>query len=599
MAILIDAKAAKRQAPKKPKGDSYKIYLRLLAYAKPFAFAFFIAVIANILYSAVDSYFAYLLKPILNKGFVSPDPQFIKRIPILIILLFMLRAAMNLIGSYQMGLVARGIIMRFRQNLFKHLLILPAKFHDNSATGQLLAMLIYNASQVASACTDALTSIVQSGALIIGLTIVMLKMSWQLTMLFFLSIPLIALVVKYCSRHLRRISRSTQTTIADITHVAEEALEGYKVVRLFHGEDYETKKFEKATTNNVKWEMRLIVLKAINTSSVQLIGVIVVAAMIYLATQHSFHTPPLSAGSFTAVIAAMMGMLKPMRDLSSVNATIQRGLAGAESIFEVLDIPPEPDHGKTQLTQTKGKIEYRNIQFAYHPQQTVLNDINFTIEPGQLFAFVGHSGSGKSTLINLLIRFYEPSGGQIFLDDQAIASIRLASFRQQLSLVTQHVTLFNDTIAANIAYGLPNCTAQQILAAAEAAHAMEFIEKLPEGLHTRIGENGLLLSGGQRQRLAIARAILKDAPILILDEATASLDTASERLIQAALETVMKNKTTLVIAHRLSTIERADKIIVLSHGKIIEQGTHRTLIQQENSHYKKLYQLQFTQSSGT
>jgi len=595
---LIDKKTAKKNLPKKPKGDSFQVYKRLLSYGKYYLGAFIIAVVANVLYSSIDSVFAYLLKPILNKGFVSPDPTFLKLIPIAIILLFVLRAAMNLIGSYSMGLVARSIVMSFRQQLFRHFLHMPSSFFDQSASGQLLAMLVYNAAQVSSAATDAVTTLIQSGALVVGLTVVMATISWQLTLVFFASIPLIAMVVKLCSRYLRIVSRNAQSSIADITHVAEEAIEGYKVVRTFGGEQYEIDKFNLVTKNNVKWELRAVIFKAINTSSVQLIGVSVLAIMIYLATQHLLGGEPLSAGGFTAVMAAMMGMLKPMRDLTSVNATIQKGLAGAESIFDILDLPVEKDTGTVSLSRVNGYIVYEDVSFSYNAHQQVLSHINFEIKPGQTVALVGHSGSGKSTIANVLTRFYDIKSGKITIDGHNIFDIKLPDLRKQFALVTQHVTLFNDTIANNIAYGMEgkNISEAEILNAAKAAYAKEFIDRLPDGIHTLVGENGVLLSGGQRQRLAIARAILKDAPILILDEATSALDTESERFIQAALEKVMENRTTIVIAHRLSTIENADQIIVLQQGEIIEFGKHEDLINNEDSLYKKLYTMQFKES---
>ncbi|MAZ39008.1 MAG: lipid A export permease/ATP-binding protein MsbA [Legionellales bacterium] len=583
---------------KKPKGDSVQIYKRLLSYGKYYLGAFAIAMLANILYSAVDSLFAYLLKPILNKGFVSPDPVFLKYIPITIILLFVFRAAMNLIGSYSMGLVARSIVMKFRQQLFAHFLHMPSSFFDKSSSGQLLAMLVYNAAQVSSACTDAVTTIIQSGALVIGLTVVMASISWQLTLVFFISIPFIAIVVKLCSKYLRVVSRNAQNSIADITHVAEEAIEGYRVVRTFSGEGYEIDKFNQVTKNNVNWELKAVIFKAINTSSVQLIGVSVLAVMIYLATQHLIGGEPLSAGGFTAVMAAMMGMLKPMRNLTSVSATIQKGLAGAESIFDVLDLAPEKDTGNIQLERVAGQVEFDNVSFSYNNAHQVLSNISFTVAPGEIVALVGHSGSGKSTLASLLTRFYDIQQGHIRIDEHDIFDIQLADLRKQFALVTQHVTLFNDTIANNIAYGMDieKVSEKQIISAAESAYAKEFIDRLPEGIHTIVGENGVLLSGGQRQRLAIARAILKDAPILILDEATSALDTESERYIQAALEVVMKNRTTIVIAHRLSTIENADKIIVMEHGKMVESGKHIELLNDETSVYRKLYMMQFQEN---
>ena len=589
--LLISARQAKMLARKRPQGNAWQVYKRLLAYGKSYWVAFVVAVAANACYSAVDSTYVYLLKPLLNKGFINPDVKFLAWLPFIIIGLFLIRSAMNLIGNYSMGLVARSIVMSFRQQLFAHLLHMPASFFDRSSSGQLLSMLVYNAAQLSAACTDSITILIQNGALVLGLLIVMFSISWQLTLIFLVTGPLLAIVVKLCSRHLRNLSRKSQEAMAEITHVAEEALEGYKVVRTFGGEAYEIQKFNRATAKNMYWELKLVILKAINDSSVQMVGISVVAVMVYLATKpHGAHA--LSAGSFTAVIAAMMATLKPMRNLTSVNGTIQRGRA--ESIFEVLDMPTELDKGDMSVARVNGKIEYRNVSLNYdRSDQQVLSNINLQVAPGQTVALVGRSGSGKTSMVSLLPRFYDRSAGEIYIDDINIFDIKLADLRKQIALVTQHVTLFNDTIANNIGYGL-DATEAEVIQAAKAAYAMEFIEKLPDGIHTLVGENGVLLSGGQRQRIAIARAILKDAPILILDEATSALDTESERYIQAALEAVMKDRTTLVIAHRLSTIENADLIIVLENGHIVEQGTHKTLIQQGGA-YCMLHQLQFTE----
>lgn len=583
----LNKKIAKKMAKRKPEGDSVVIYRRLLHYAKPYWPLLIIAFAANILYSSVDSTFAYLLKPLINKGFVEPDVTFLAWIPFVIIGLFAIRAVVNLLGEYFMARVARHVVLSFRQEIFRQLLRLPCQYYDQSSSGQLLSMILYNSTQVAAACTDALTTVVQSGCLAIGLMVVMLSISWQLTLVFFVTVPIIACMVKLTGKRLRTLNWRAQQTMGDIAHTAEEAIEGYQVVRMFGGEQYEMAKFSEVTKANVFRELKIVITKSLSVSGVQFIAVCGLASMIYLGTSASY--AELTAGGFTAVMAAMMALLKPMKDLTTVNSIIQRGLAGAESIFQLLDELPEIERGQLDIERVQGRIEFHRVNFKYKNQgNPVLENISFCIEPGQVIAFVGRSGSGKSTLVKLLPRFYDIDQGVITIDGHSIFDYRLASLRHQFAIVSQQVTLFNDTIANNIAYGQlgKNVSLQQIEHAAQAAHVMEFVEQLPQGLQTPIGENGVLLSGGQRQRIAIARAILKDAPIFILDEATSALDTESEKLIQNALENIMRTRTTLVIAHRLSTIENADKIIVLDRGQLVEQGTHQALLAQQGYYYK-------------
>ena len=420
----------------------------------------------------------------------------------------------------------------------------------------------------------------------------MFSISWKLTLLYFVILPLITVVMRISSLRIRRLSLSIQDSVGALSHSAEENIEGYKVVRAFEGQAYETAKFNKAARVNRQREMKVVAARAISTSTVQLIAAGALSLTLYIATldiADSLLTP----GGFISMVAAMLALLKPMKDLAFVQNKLYRGLAGAQRVFELLDEKPEVDTGTKICARARGKIEFSQVNFAYANGKQVLRDISFTVEPGEIVALVGRSGSGKSSLVSLLPRFYNDYTGTIALDGVPTRDYQLQSLRRQFALVSQHVTLFHDTIANNIAYGrFERATDAEITAAAKAAYAMEFIERLPDGLNSLIGENGVLLSGGQRQRLAIARAVLKDAPILILDEATSALDTESERYIQAALDELMKTRTTLVIAHRLSTVEHADKIVVMDEGGVVEIGTHQSLLA-ANGQYARLYHMQF------
>lgn len=566
------------------------LYKRLLSYVKPFWPVLLLGILANILYSGIDAGFTYMTKLFLDKSFITIDLDFVRKIPLIVLIGITLRGIVSSLGSYCMTWVARSVVKVLRQIVFSHIIHLPADYYDEATSGQLLSKILYDVEQVAQVSADALTDFIQNICLVIGLLTVMMVICWQLSLMFLLTIPFVGIIVNYTNKRVRRISHKVQKTMGEVTEIASEAIEGYRVVRIFGGENYEVTKFNKATEYSRKNDMKVAVSKAINVSGVQLVIAIGIA-MIIMAAIHLSTVIIISAGSFLAIIAAMLQLIKPMKTLTTLNATIQRGLAGAESVFNLLDLPLEQDKGTILKEKVKGEIEFQHVFYAYRQGQTVLHDVNFVIEAGTSVALVGHSGSGKTTIASLLPRFYELSQGVITLDGVPIQQLSLESLREQMSLVSQNVTLFNDTLANNIAYGRFEASREQIITAGKLAYADEFISQLPDGYDTRVGENGVLLSGGQRQRIAIARAILKDAPILILDEATSALDSESEHYIQAALEQVMKGRTTLIIAHRLSTIKHAHKIIVMQHGRMVEQGSHQELLGIDG-HYAQLYKVQ-------
>lgn len=566
------------------------LHKRLFSYVKPFWPILVFGIVANILYSAIDAGFTYMTMPFLDKGLINLDMSFVKKIPLIVLVGITLRGLVSALGSYCMTWVARSVVKVLRQKVFAHILHLPADFYDEATSGQMLSKILYDVEQVAQVSADALTDFVQNLCLVIGLLFVMMVICWQLSLMFLLTVPFIGLIVNYTNKRVRRISHRVQQTMGEVTEIASEAIDGYRVVRVFGGADYEAEKFNRATEHSRHNDMKVAVSKAVNVSGVQAVIALGIS-MIILASIQLSTVIVITAGSFLAIIAAMLQLIKPMKTLTTLNATIQRGLAGAESVFHLLDLPLEREQGIVLGQKSQGELRFNQVSYAYREGKQVLHDIDFTLESGTCVALVGHSGSGKTTIASLLPRFYEVTQGVITLDGIPINQLSLSSLREQMALVSQSVTLFNDTLANNIAYGRFDLSRQQIITAAKQAHADEFISLLPDGYDTRVGENGLLLSGGQRQRIAIARAILKDAPILILDEATSALDSESEHYIQLALEKIMHNRTTLVIAHRLSTIKNAHKIVVMSHGRIVEQGTHQELLAL-NGHYTQLYHVQ-------
>lgn len=575
----------------KKHGRALYLYKKLLKYVKPFWPVLLLGIFANVIYSGIDAGLTFMLRPFLDKGLIAIDMQFVWKIPIILLLGISARGLVSSLGSYCMTWVARSVVNVLRQKVFAHIIKLPADYYDGATSGELLSKILYDVEQVAQVSADALTDFVQNLCLVIGLLTVMMVICWQLSLMFLITVPFIGIVVNYTNKRVRKVSHRVQKTMGKVTEIAAEVIEGYKVVRIFGGEKYETDKFAKATEESRRNDMKVAISKAINVSSVQIIIAIGIALIIFVSIKLST-VIIVTAGAFLAIIAAMLQLIKPLKTLTTLNATIQRGLAGAESVFILLEKDLEKSEGTKTLDHNKQcGIELQNVSFAYRSGPKVLHSVDLQIEPGSTVALVGQSGSGKTTIASLIPRFYDITEGKILINGIDINAINLASLRESMALVSQHVTLFNDTIANNISYGSFHASRDAVIAAAKMAYADNFISELENGYDTKIGENGVLLSGGQRQRIAIARAILKDVPILILDEATSALDNESELYIQRALMQVMQNRTTLVIAHRLSTIKRADKIVVMQNGKIVEVGSHAELLA-KRGHYTHLYQAQ-------
>jgi subfamily B ATP-binding cassette protein MsbA len=569
------------------------LYTRLLSYVRPYWKPFALALAALAVLAATEPLFPALLKPLLDKGFAGSPRDDLWLAPIAIVGIFLLRGFLSFTGGYLMAWVANRVVMDLRIVMFDRALRLPTRYYDNQSTGVLMSRITYDVANVTGAATSALTVLVRDSLSVIGLLAWLLYLNWQLTLVTVTVGPLIAIVVHAFSGRLRRASRHSQIAMGDMTHILEEAISGQKIVKIFGGQAYEAKRFYQAHQYLRGQNMRQAVAAAAIVPFVQVFTAIALGIVIYVALLQSADAQT-TVGDFVSFITAMLLLLAPIKHLADVNAPLQRGLAAAESIFSLFDEPGEADQGSAVLARTQGAIRFENINFRYpDTERKVLEDFNLSIRPGETVALVGPSGSGKTTLANLLPRFYALEGGHIFIDDQPIETLTLASLRANIALVSQEVVLFNDSVAANIAYGTLADTSQAAIeAAAHAAHAHDFIMAMPDGYTTLVGERGVKLSGGQRQRIAIARALLKNAPILILDEATSALDNESERQVQAALDELMKHRTTLVIAHRLSTIENADRIVVLEKGRIAESGTHNELLQRSGT-YAQLYRLQF------
>ncbi len=592
--------------------SSLKVYLRLLRYVVPYWGLFTVSIIGFLIFASTQPMLGYILKYFVD-GLSNPDAslfsgvswiaegapwlvhlKLLQAVPLLIVLIAMWQGIGSFLGNYFLAKVSLGLVQDLRIALFNNLLTLPNRYFDNHNSGHLISRINYNVSMVTGAATDAIKVVVREGMTVIFLFASLLWMNWKLTLVMLAILPVIGLMVVSASRKFRKQSQKIQVSMGDVTHVASETIHGYRVVRSFGGEAYEQQRFWQASEANRSKQLKMVRTSAVYTPSLQLVIYSAMAVLMFLVLLLRGDS---SAGDLIAYITLAGLLPKPIRQLSEVSSTIQKGVAGAESIFEQLDEAPEVDHGTEERERVSGRLEVRGLTFQYPgAEKTVLNNISFVAEPGQMVALVGRSGSGKSTLASLIPRFYHHELGQILLDDLDVEQYRLRNLRQHIALVTQHVTLFNDTVTNNIAYGdLAGAPLEAVRRAAQAAYAAEFIESLPQGYDTLVGENGVLLSGGQRQRLAIARALLKNAPILILDEATSALDTESERHIQGALDEVMKGRTTLVIAHRLSTIEKADLILVMDQGQIVERGSHAELLAL-NGYYARLHARDFAEA---
>ena len=577
------------------KEDSLAIYRRLLGYLKPLWPAAIISVVGFAMFASTNFWFVDLTGQLVDTIAVAREITLQERlrIPLLLVLLAATRGIGGYLGGYSMAYIANTVVHHMRSQLLERFLQLPVKFYDRSEIGKLMSTVTYNVIQIASAVSDSLKVLLQQGLTVIGLLGYMLYQSWQLTLIFIAALPLIAALISYASKLFRKYSHRIQSSIGDVTHILSETIKGIRVIRSFGAEKQALDNFTEASGRSRSQGLKLESVSNISTPVIQVVVTISLAVMVWLILSPQM-VGNLSTGDLTSFIVAAGMLSTPIRQLTQVNSAIQRGLAAASSIFELLDEDIEANNGTYESKRVEGRLSFKGLSFRYQENtKDVLSDINFEASPGQVTAIVGKSGSGKTTLVNLIPRFYDVTQGQILIDDVANTDYTLNNLRQQIALVSQQIILFNSSVRENVAYGeLSDKSEEEIMEALRSAHALEFIEELPQGLDTIVGDDATLLSGGQRQRLAIARALLKDAPILILDEATSALDNESERHIQAALETLMQGRTTFVIAHRLSTIENADQILVMQEGEIVESGKHDELLALDQ-YYAKLHKKQF------
>ncbi|MEJ3626609.1 lipid A ABC transporter ATP-binding protein/permease MsbA [Vibrio vulnificus] len=573
--------------------STWRTFKRLWTFIRLYKSGLAVAVVALIINAVSDTYMVSLLKPLLDEGFGSAESDFLRTLPLLVFGLMFIRGISSFVSTYCLSWVSGNVVMQVRRMVFNHYMQMPVSYFDKEKSGSLLSRITYDSEQVSSATSQALVSIVREGTSIIGLLVLMFYNSWQLSLVLILVAPVVAWAIGFVSKRFRKISKNMQTTMGIVTSSAEQMLKGHKVVLSYGGQEVEKSRFDVVSNQMRQQSMKLITAQAAANPIIQMIASIAIVVVLYLASVDTIKDQ-LTPGTFTVVFSAMFGLMRPLKALTSVTSQFQRGMAAAQTLFALVDLEPEKNTGTHSVARAKGEVNVKDISFTYEgAEKPALSHVSFDIPRGKTVALVGRSGSGKSTIANLFTRFYDVDSGEIQLDGVDIRDYELKNLRTQFALVSQNVHLFNDTIANNIAYAAGDkYSREDIERAAELAHAMEFISKMENGLDTMVGENGASLSGGQRQRVAIARALLRDAPVLILDEATSALDTESERAIQSALDELQKNKTVLVIAHRLSTIEKADQILVIDDGAVVERGSHAELIEKDGA-YAQLHRIQF------